>query len=185
MNRYEYKLTSGHKLEPKNQLQLCALLATGYNPERCRDIFKEEYEIEITSQCIRTNYLDSKKWKKIIYRMAREAERHVLKHPLAKKINRLKILQAAINEAFAWRLDKINYYEGEELSRIDKRNICTVAGLIREVRAEVEGDKPLVDQSTHYHFYKNIIKKAGLSGPPNQRRAGVDSVSPKGSRGLS
>ena len=145
---------SKHKLSAKDQLNLCALLAVGYNSQRCTDIFEEEYDIEITPANVFNNYIQNKKWQKIIKRMQREAERRVLSHPLAKKINRLKLLQDAINEAFTWRLDKIHYdKEGNELSRIEKRNIGMIAALIREARAEIEGEKGITLQ--------NFIKVGG------------------------
>jgi hypothetical protein len=145
---------SQHKLSGKDQLNLCALLAVGYNCQRSADIFQEEYGIDLSVQNIWKNYVQNKKWQKIIKRMQRETERKVLSHPLAKKINRLKLLQDAINEAFTWRLDRINYdKEGNELSRVEKRNIGMIAALIREARAEIEGEKGiLIDQSFHNHF---------------------------------
>ncbi len=130
-----------HKLSAKDQLNLCALLAVGYNAQRCADIFEEEYGIKLSCENISNNYIKVKKWQKIIFRMQREAERKVLSHPLTKKINRLNLLRDAINEAFTWRLDKIHYdKEGNELSRVEKRNIGMIAQLIREARAEIEGD---------------------------------------------
>ena len=140
--------SSAHKLSAKDQLNLCSLLAVGYNSQRCADIFEEEYGIELSAQNIWENYIQVKKWQKIIKRMAREAERKVLSHPLAKKINRLNLLRDAVNEAFTWRLDKIHYDKnGTELSRVEKRNIGMIAALIREAREEIEGSKPLIDQS--------------------------------------
>jgi len=66
-----------------------------------------------------------------------------MKHPLAKKENRLAILNKAINEAMTWRLDQIRYdKDGREVSRIEKRQVGTVASLVREARAEVEGEAP-------------------------------------------
>jgi hypothetical protein len=133
---------TAHKLSAKEQLDLCALIAIGYNAQRCADIFEEEQGIILSNDNIYQNYIRNPKWQKIIKRMRREAERKVLSHPLAKKINRLKLLQDAINEAFTWRLDKINYdKEGNELSRVEKRNIGMIAALIREARTEIEGEK--------------------------------------------
>lgn len=152
---------SAHKLSAKDQLNLCALLAVGYNAQRCADIFEEEYGIELSCENVSNNYIHSKKWQKIIARMSREAERKVLQHPLAKKINRLGLLKDAINEAFTWRLDKINYdKEGNELSRVEKRNIGMIAQLVREARCEIEGDKPLIDQSKHVHYHLGERLKA-------------------------
>jgi len=152
-----------HKLSAKDQLYLCALLATGYNSQRCADIFEEEYGIKITPDNVFQNYIQNKKWQKIIKRMQREAERKVLQHPLAQKTNRLNILRDAVNEAFTWRLDKIHYNkDGKELSRIMKRNFGVTAALMREARAEIEGDKPLIDASQHTHitFLKSALTKS-------------------------
>ena len=130
---------SQHKLSGREQIELCTLLAVGYNSQRCADIFNEEYGIEITASNIYQNYQRGAKWKKLIARLTRESERNLLKHPLAKKINRLKLLQDAINEAFTWRLDRINYDKnGKELSRVEKRNIGMIASLVREARIETE-----------------------------------------------
>ncbi len=130
---------TAHKLSAKEQLDLCALIAIGYNAQRCADIFEEERNIVLSNDNIYQNYIRNPKWQKIIKRMQREAERKVLSHPLAKKINRLNLLKDAINEAFTWRLDKINYdKEGNELSRVEKRNIGMIAALIREAREEIE-----------------------------------------------
>ena len=159
---------SQHKLSAKDQLNLCALLGVGYNPQRCSDIFDEEYGIEISPQNIWQNYIQNKKWQKIIKRMQREAERKVLSHPLAKKVNRLNLLKDAINEAFTWRLDKINYdKEGNELSRVQKRNIGMIAALIREAREEIEPQK--IEHSgsiEHTLFFEGLISK--FTSTPNR-----------------
>lgn len=152
-------VTRCKKLSAKDQLNLCALLGVGYNSQRCADIFEEEYGIKISPENIFQNYIQNKKWQKIIKRMQREAERKVLSHPLAKKVNRLNLLKDAANEAFTWRLDRINYdKDGNELSRVEKRNIGMIAALIREARVEIEGDRPLIDNSTHLHL--TTIKQA-------------------------
>ncbi len=154
---------SEQKLSGREQVELCALLAVGYNSQRCVDIFDEEYGVTLSVQNIYQNYLKAPKWKKLIARLTREAERRIMKHPLAIKVNRLNLLRDAINEAFTWRLDKIHYdKDGNELSRIEKRNIGMIAQLIREARTEIEGDKPLIDQSRHFHFtnFKEFVNDA-------------------------
>lgn len=157
------------KLSGREQIELCALLAVGYNSQRCVDIFNEEYGIEMSAQNVYLNYQRNPRWKKLIARLTREAERNVMKHPLAKKINRLKLLQDAINEAFTWRLDKIHYDKnGNELSRVEKRNIGMIAQLIREARSEIEGDKPLIDQSKHITIVTQLHTLAGTNGKPKE-----------------
>ena len=152
---------TAHKLSGKEQLDLCALIAIGYNSQRCADIFEEEYDISITPDNVYQNYIRNPKWKKIIKRLQREAERKILSHPLAKKTNRLTLLKDAINEAFTWRLDRINYdKQGNELSRVEKRNIGMIAALIREAREEIEGTKlHLSGELQHKHFFEDIVAK--------------------------
>ncbi|MFA7706235.1 MAG: hypothetical protein WCX91_03945 [Candidatus Omnitrophota bacterium] len=146
---------SRQKLSAEEQLRLCSILSIGHNACVAADLLKEQTGIEISPQNIYQNYLKDKHWKKIIERMAREAERRVLKHPLAKKVNRLNLLKQAADECLSWRLDKINYdKDGNELSRIEKRNVGIMPQIIREARAEIEGDKSIIlDQSTHTHFF--------------------------------
>jgi len=153
------------KLSGREQVELCALLAVGYNPQRCADIFEEEHDIKITAHNVYKNYQRKPRWKKLIARLTRESERQLMKHPLAKKINRLKLLQDAVNEAFTWRLDRINYdKDGNELSRVEKRNIGMIAQLIREARIEVEGDKPFIDQSKHIIIVTQLHTLASNNG---------------------
>lgn len=144
--------TRRHKLSANEQLKLCALLSVGYNPRVCADKFKEDFGIGITPDNIYQNYLKEKKWQKIIERMAREAERRVLKHPLARKINRLNLLTEAANEALTWRVDKIYYdKDGNELSKLEKRLPGLIPNIIREARAEIEGDKALITLTQTQH----------------------------------
>ena len=151
------------KLSASQKLKVCALIATGYNSERITNILEEEDGVTVTLQNIYRNYVTNPRWKKIIVRLKREADRQILQHPLALKVNRLNIIRDAINEAFTWRLDKINYdKKGNELSRVEKRNIGMIANLIAEARKEVEGDKPLIDQSKHITqiFLSERLKEA-------------------------
>ncbi len=43
---------TAHKLSGKEQLELCALLAVGYNAQRCSDILDEEYGVDLSVQNI-------------------------------------------------------------------------------------------------------------------------------------
>ena len=149
------------KLSANQQLKVCALIAVGYNAQRISDILEEEDGVNVTLQNIYYNYIKNPRWKKIIERISRHAERKILKHPLAQKVNRLNILKDAINEAFTWRLDKINYdKQGNELSRVEKRNIGMVANLIHEARAEVEGEKPLFQINQYTQIWTQKTEKA-------------------------
>lgn len=132
---------NGPKLSAEIQQYVCACLATGFCPEIVADKLKEEYDIEVTPKNIRKNYLHGKKWKKVIEGFRKRFEKDILKEPLAIKANRLRWLNEGINEAMRFRHDKTYYFEGQELSKVEKRNVGIVAALIREARAEVEGER--------------------------------------------
>jgi len=150
---------SGPKLTAEQRYEIIPLIAEGYNAQRICDYLEYNYNIAITRQTIHRNYIRGKKWQKRILEIRANIDKDLAKHPLAQKVHRLNIIQEAINEAFTWRVDKIYYSKnGKELSRIMKRNIGTVAQLVAEARKEVEGDKPLVDQSKHVH-HKFVIEQ--------------------------
>ena len=149
------------KLSGEQRLEVCALLATGYIPERISQRFFDEYNITISRQTISRTYQKGLRWKKIIARLQREADKQILKQPLAQKVNRIKLLTEAANEAMTWRLERINYdRQGNEISRIEKRQIGAIPAITRELRAEIEGDKPLMEVHTHYTFFKDALAKA-------------------------
>jgi len=148
---------SGPKLTAEQRYEIIPLIAEGYNAQRICDYLEDNYNITVTRQTIHRNYIRGEKWQKNILFIRKNIDKELAKHPLAQKAHRLNIIQEAINEAFTWRLDKINYSKnGKELSRIMKRNVGTVAQLVAEARKEVEGDKPLVDQSKHVHYAQVI-----------------------------
>jgi len=143
----------GYKLSDKQQVFVCICLACGHSPERVAQDLKDEYGIVISRNNIRQNYQNSAKWKTKIEKMAEAFNREILKHPLASKVNRLNWLQEALNEALTWRVEKIYFgKDGNEIGRIMRKNISVVASLIREARAEVEGDHG-VEISNPVHIY--------------------------------
>jgi hypothetical protein len=151
------------KLSNRERMRICACIAMGYNDERIVDVIKEEHDIELSRSTIAVTYRRSPKWKKLTARFQREADRDILKEPLAHKVNRIKALTETYNEAMSWRLDKINYdKDGCELSRVLKRNIGVVPAILRELRVEVEGDKAAVQidkLETHTHLTLASITK--------------------------
>ena len=141
MGRQKGERGRGDKLTADIRQYVCACLATGFCPEVVADKIEEEYGIKVAPIGIRQNYLQSPKWKKVIEGYRKRFEKDILKEPLALKANRLRWLQESLNEAMRWRHDKTYYFEGQELSKVQKRNVGLVAGIIREARAEVEGEK--------------------------------------------
>ena len=131
-----------NELLGNEKLQVCRWLATGYSAERVAQLCEEVLGKTVSRQNIHQNYMSKPRWKGIITRLTREAERKLADHVLMKKQNRLNILLEAINEALNWRIDKIQYDRfGRELCRIEKRHVGNIASLIREARAEAEGEK--------------------------------------------
>lgn len=156
-----------HKLALKHQRYVCASLAVGFNPTVTADLLKENFGIEVSRENIYQEYLHGRKWKVRIARYRKMFDRKTLKHPLASKTIRLEIVSKAINEALTWRLDKINYdKQGNEVSRVEKRNVGAIASLVREARNEIEGPAPLIDMSKHDHFVKIFL--------PEQKTDGVE-----------
>jgi len=132
-----------HKLSLKHQLFICASLVTGYSASVIVSLVQEKYGIKINRSVITNHYMAVPKWKKKTARMRTFYEAHYMKHPLASKLNRLNILQNAINEAMEWRLHKFESNEKGKTVRIEKRNINIVSGLVREARTEIEGEKKI------------------------------------------
>ena len=131
------------KLSDEQRKQVCAWIPEGWNAYRISEMLDEDYDIKVTPKTIHINYIKGKKWQGLIKKLSDILDKELMKHPLAKKENRLAILNKAINEAMTWRLDQIRYdKDGREVSRIEKRQVGTVASLVREARAEVEGEAP-------------------------------------------
>jgi len=159
------------KLSGEQRIIVCTLFASGYNPERVSQELKDRFNITISRHSLYRNYLKSKKWQKIIERIAKRIENGLAKHPLYDKTKRLDIILDAINEAMTWRLDKINYDDkGIELSRVEKRQMGTIASLIAAAKSEVEGNKPLVTISNHFTIQK-LHELAGKNGHKKEKDA--------------
>lgn len=141
------------KLTAEEQSFICACAAGGMNPELISQELEETYGKKVSRQNIHTNYIHSPKWKARISKLMDKVDAEIAKHPIAKKANRLDFILAALNEAFVWRLDKIHFdKDGCEQAKVYKKNIGAVAGLIREARAEVEGEKG-IEISNPVHIY--------------------------------
>lgn len=135
------------------KLKVLSMIATGYNARIICDYLDEEHGVDVSVQNIYQEYIHNPKYKKRLEALRGILDRRLMKHPLASKQARLDILNAAIHECMTWRLDKINYdKQGNEVSRIEKRSMQVIGGLIQQARAEIEGEKPLIDQSHHLHL---------------------------------
>lgn len=141
------------KLTAEEQHFVCACLAGGMSAELISQELEEKHGKKVSRQNIHKNYASAPKWKAKIEKLSDKIDAQIAKHPIAKKANRLDFILAAINEAFVWRLDKIHFdKDGYEQAKVYKKNIGAVAGLIREARAEVEGEKG-IEISNPVHIY--------------------------------
>jgi len=148
---------SPNKLKRKHKYFVCSLLASGYSPALCVQELKEIYEIEVTEDNIRDNYLNGRKWKPLIAKLSDKFRSKILQHPLAQKYNRLNFLLKAINEAFL------------------KGKISLIANLVREARIECEGSNSIIIQNNdnrisimqqlHHQYNQNEDFK---DNPPNR-----------------
>jgi hypothetical protein len=142
-----------HKLISEEQLFVCACIAGGMNAELIKQELDEKYGKKVSVQNIYQGYIHAPKWKKRIESITKAMDKELAKHPLAKKETRLNFVLAALNEANIWRLDKIHFdKDGYEQAKVYKKNIGIVAGLIREARAEIEGERG-VEISNPVHIY--------------------------------
>ena len=139
------------KLSAKLKVKVLVMIATGYNARIIADYLDEEHGVTISTPCLYQHYIHNPKYKGRIKSLRNILDKNVMAHPLASKQNRLDILNKAIHECMTWRLDKINYdKDGNELSRVEKRNMQSIAYMVREARTEIEGEKP--DKEIHLHF---------------------------------
>lgn len=115
-----------HKLDQAQRREVVKLLAFGYSPEFIAKRCKSEWDISINPGSIRKNYLNGKKWQKHLERYRAKLDAEVLKHPLASKYNRLNILDTAVRKIL----------NDQEVS-----NHGTLTSLVKEARAEIEGDR--------------------------------------------
>ena len=134
----------GPKLSPSQRYFVCEQLALGFSPAKTAQSVRREFNIDISHQAVE-KYRHSPKWKKIIRLMQERIVKEIMKIPIAKKAQRLKYLQEAISEAFTWRVTQ-RYYDkhGHETGKVERMNLSIVPQLIKEARAEIEGDKSLI-----------------------------------------
>ena len=128
------------RLNNKIKEEICQLIVEGYNNSVISEFILEQYEIPISRQCIHENYRNGRKWKKYITSLAAKPDSWKL-HPLAKKGNRLILLQDAINKSLEKTVrSRFGKFGEVTQTETEYKQVGNVSGLIREARAETEGD---------------------------------------------
>jgi hypothetical protein len=113
------------------------------------DLIKDEFSIDFSCENIDINYRYGKKWKPIIKYLRERYLKNISRIPIAHKHYRLSMLQEAIREALTWHTKSINQW-----GTIQEKKVGIIPQLLEQARIEVEGEKPLVDNSSHYYFTK-------------------------------
>lgn len=159
MGRLPQQSNKWPKLKPSQRVLLCSMLATGYSPTVVAQRLKAEYGIEITPRGVAL-YQTSPKWIPEIEKLKSTQEEFIAKHPLASKVNRLNILQDAINDASRQKCTKIvrDTKTGKVKDRFFKSEVGAIPHLVREARIEVEGEKPVVVVSNIDNSKKSLIQ---------------------------
>jgi len=128
------------RLNNKIKEEICQLIVEGYNNSVISEFILEQYEIPISRQCIHENYRNGRKWKKYITALAAKPDSWKL-HPLAKKGNRLILLQDVINKSLEKTVrSRFGRFGEVTQTETEYKQVGNVSGLIREARAETEGD---------------------------------------------
>lgn len=169
----------------KYRLEICKMLAMGYDTGLVIQELKELYGIDITHQSILKYYKNSRKRRKIIEALRNRWAADVLKHPLADKRNRLNYLLRGINHALKYAVDKLYFdKDGSLVGKVEKVRLGELAALLREARAEFEdledgggrkfGLADLVKQVSEAHgkFSLNITTKRIVA----QREPGTSDI---------
>jgi len=153
------------RLTREEQLRVIQWFVELRSTQEIKDLIKEEFGKDIARMSV-WRYRNCKKWKPVIERLRNRFEKNLLKIPIANKVDRLRILQKVVKEGLKWSLKTITK-DGDEIYELKLSNVTQA---IKEAREEMEGDSPLIDNSTHFHITKeeaiertNRLKNA-LSG---------------------
>jgi hypothetical protein len=140
------------------RIEICKLLAMGFNTCQVCDEVRERFGIELAQQTIYETYY--KRRAKTIAFLRERWEKGLMKHPLASKINRLNHILWLLQKAETWSTDKLYFdKDGNLVGRVEKLNLSAAAQLIREAREEIEGkakDKEGKEGSKKYDLIQLI-----------------------------
>lgn len=149
------KLTDNRRKQEDRtyQFKICLWIALNKTTTQIRDLLKDRYEIEMSHQNINNRYRKGKKWQPIITYLRTRYLRNISRIPIADKVHRLTLLNEAAEEALTYHTKSIN-----EWGTVEEKKIGILPSLIKEARAEVEGDKPgvVIDQSKHTHYVTHL-----------------------------
>ena len=143
------------------QFKICLWLALGKSDTQIIHLLRDKFNIEMSRQNVNENYRHGSKWIPIINYLRTRYLNNISRIPIANKAYRLQLLQEAGEDALTWHRKSINQY-----GTVDEKKIGIIASLVKEARTEVEGEKPLVDQSLHVTIHDHVPspKKGAVIG---------------------
>lgn len=129
------------KLNAIHKKAVIYMLAYGFSPGLIVQELYQEFGIKVTPDNIRIGYLYRPKTKKRIEEIREKIDQSIMEHPLSKKVNRLNYILKALNHSLEFGVTKKYFSKtGEYLGDIEEVQVGVVSQLIREARAEVEGE---------------------------------------------
>ena len=134
-------------LDRAYQFKICLYLALYKDTFQIIDLIKDEFGIEFSNANIDKNYRYGKKWQPIIRYLRTRYLKNISRIPIANKHYRLSALQESLREALTWHTKSINQW-----GTIQEKKIGIIPQILEQARIEVEGNKPLIDQSQHKHI---------------------------------
>ena len=142
------------KFTVRQRRQICLWFAENSAPSRVATLCEETWGIRADPHKLHENYTGSTaplRWRRLIRRYEELIERRMAEIPIAKKAVRLAMLNQAARECLVLRTRQVG-----EFGVIQEMKIGVLPAIIREARIEMEGDKPLVDQSQHTHVVSMV-----------------------------
>jgi len=137
------------KLTRPEQLQVCVWLAELHTPSEVIRLIEDNFSKHIAWGSV-NRYSLSPRWKRVIDFLRNRINADLTKIPIANKSTRLRRLENIYQQAMTETLKSISQY-----GRVYEFKLSSAINALIEARKEIDGEKPLIDASTHYH-YTNI-----------------------------
>ena len=137
------------KFTVKQRRMICCWFAENSAPSRVAALCEEAWSIKADPHKLYEHYAGSAaplRWRQLIRRYQHMIERRMVEIPIARKAVRLAMLNQAARECLVFRTKSVG-----EFGVVQEMKIGVLPSILREARIEMEGDKPLVDQSQHTH----------------------------------
>jgi len=148
------------------------MIALGYGSSLIVQELQERFNVRTTLQNILQSYIRSPSFMKRVDQIRATMAIEVNKHPIASKIARLDYILTGINECLKWRVHKTTKTdEGKIIQKELRRPFHALPALIREARAEVEGDPELTKKFTLYDLMREFEPENGKGGNGNGNRS--------------